>query len=205
MPSPAHPFPQFRDVGRMMSAMPAIEGDDCAKRLPPVFGMHITPLPVRLAQRPQQKYPALMQPLQQPQRNLNRQRLCIGKLRPTRFCIRLDRRPVFGQRKPNSHISIHMAVSHMVDQLAHRPAALAIRGVQLSIVQTGYRRTERRRQIRDHGNISVPIGRLGVEPANRVAKVKRSVQRGRCTHALDDITSWLPQCRPPQPLRVSYE
>ncbi len=171
----------------MMPAMPAIDRRHGHQRLPPTLRMHIPSRPIGFRQRFQQHHPSAMQRLQQRQRNLRTERSRL-QLRPLRLLIGLNRRPIFSQRQPHAHISVDVAVSHMMGHLAHRPSILAIRSIQLIVIQTGNSRAQGRRQSRDRGDVLRPVQPRPVKLADGIAKGKRGIQRRRKTHALEGIT-----------------
>ena len=55
----------------------------------------------------------------------------VGKLGPRVLVVRLDRRPVFGQRQLHPDEAVHVAVGDVVHDLPDGPAARAVRRVEL--------------------------------------------------------------------------
>jgi hypothetical protein len=176
----------------MMPSMPVIDGSDCLQHLPAALWMHISPRPIGFGERLQQHHPTKMQRFQQRQRNLNRKAPRILQLRPLRLFIWLDRRPILRQSKPHPYISIDMAVSHMVDQLPHRPSTLTVRSIKLLVTQAVNRRTQSSGQPSNRRDVPRSIRLRPVKIANGIAKRKGSIQRRRNTHALEGITTGRP-------------
>src|SRR5882762_7392277 len=65
------------------------------------------------------------------QRDIRRQ-LLIGEIRPEMFRVRLDGRIVLAKAELESNKPIHVAIGHVVDDLARGPASGAVRGIELS-------------------------------------------------------------------------
>src|ERR1700757_2118957 len=59
--------------------------------------------------------------------------LRIFEPRPVSLLVRFDGGLSLGQREPQPDIGVHVAVGHVVNHLAHGPAALAVRSLELRV------------------------------------------------------------------------
>src|SRR5687768_9279231 len=73
-------------------------------------------------QRAVDSLPACVHVVENRERGLDGQR-GVGKARPCRLIVRLDRRPILSQRKLQPDEPVHMAVRDMVNDLPHGPTA----------------------------------------------------------------------------------
>ncbi len=61
----------------------------------------------------------------------------VGELGPELLVVGLDGGPILGEGEADADVGIHVAVGDVVDELADGPAAVAIGGVELRVVQAG--------------------------------------------------------------------
>ena len=106
----------------MMTAMPRIELQQPVEVSRAMFGMAKRPRKISRLQRPEKHHPPLMKRLEQLQRKPNGRCARVEQLSPQMFFVRLDRRLVFGEGKPEPNVRIDVAVRQMMDNLPHRPA-----------------------------------------------------------------------------------
>src|SRR5215471_15919340 len=92
-------------------------------------------LPVGIVEVPQHQYPALMKRVEQSKRNLCFGLPCFGQFGPAILKIWFDGWFFFSQRKLEADVRIHVAVRDVMDDLAHGPSAIAVRRVELLVVQ----------------------------------------------------------------------
>src|SRR5208337_2393704 len=83
-----------------------------------------------------------MQGFEELQRDSHRSAPGILKIGPFAFFVRLHGWLGFGERQAPPHVGVDMAVREMVNDLAHRPAALAIRSIKLRVAESGNRSPE---------------------------------------------------------------
>jgi hypothetical protein len=86
----------------------------------------------------------------------------VRQFRPCGFVVRFDRRLVLGQRQPKADERVHMTVGDVVDDLASRPAAVAIGLIEPG---AGHRRLELARETGDGGDKVPPLvaGQVGIK------------------------------------------
>src|SRR6266481_9780774 len=133
---PALLFAQLGDVRGVVTAVPPVKEEQ---------PIHILQAGFRMAKRTrvllrrdgsQQTNPAVVEGIQKFERNFDRCVLGIIEPGPIGLLVRLDRRFSFGQREPQPDVGVHVAVGHVVDYLAHSPAAFAVGSFKLQICQS---------------------------------------------------------------------
>ena len=92
---------------------------------------------ISFAERLQQFRPTLLNRRDHCQRAVDRQSVAVRKIRPGRLVIRIDRRPILGQRQLAARVSHGVAVRQMMHYLDNRPAAFPVGCVELFLVQSG--------------------------------------------------------------------
>src|ERR1700674_2725171 len=159
---PALLFAQFRDVRGVMPAVPGIQEKQPVHRAHTVVRMPERSRKVLCLQRAQQPHPAFMQGIQQRETNIDRRRLGVLQLRPTRLFVGFDRGLLLRQRQPEPHVRIHVAVRNVMRHLPYCPAAVAIGRVQLLFAQALYGGAQLGGRLRDGGNRLAPQSRRNV-------------------------------------------
>src|SRR6266481_1535951 len=99
-----------------------------------------------------------MQGIQQRERNIDRRRLGVLQLRPTRLFVGFDRGLLLRQRQPEPHVRVHVAVRNVMRHLSYCPAAVAIGRVQLLFAQALYGSAQLDGCLRDSRNRLLPQG-----------------------------------------------
>ena len=97
------------------------------------LGMHVRSVERVRRERLEQLHPAHVQRLEQRQRDFHRQSSRVGELRPERFLVGSDRGTLLGEGEAQAHVRIEMAVRDVMDDLSDRPAARAVRLVELIV------------------------------------------------------------------------
>ena len=92
-----------------------------------VFGAH----------RSEDGVPALVEGFEEGERDLDGRLLHVGELGPAVFGVGLDGGLVLGQAELEADVGVHVAVRHVMDHLADGPAAVAVGGVELPVVEAG--------------------------------------------------------------------
>src|ERR1700691_4862914 len=115
-----------------------------------------------------------MQALEKFDRRLNRH-LGVGQAGPRRLVIGLDGGRIFREGELEPDIGVGVAVGEVMNHLTHGPAAVAVRSVELGIVETGYRGAETFRELSKSLNLrgtdaGCACGRRPERP-NGIAKV----------------------------------
>src|SRR3954462_1455233 len=128
---PPHPLPQRGHMGHVVIPMPGVQAEDLVEGHLPPFGMPEGLPKVGLRQRAQQGDPAAVQVFQQGERDLDRHRARVGELGPAPLVVGLDHGLVLGQCQLAAGGGAEMAVRHVMDELAHGPAARSVWSVEL--------------------------------------------------------------------------
>ena len=102
------------------------------------FRMAERALEIRVRHRPQQRGPAPVQRIQQIERILNRRRRRVRQLSPAILGVGLDHRLGFGEREPEPHIGVQVAVRQVMYNLAKGPAAGPVWRVQLGVLEASH-------------------------------------------------------------------
>src|SRR5918999_122615 len=89
------------------------------------------PAEVRRPQLPEQQDPALVQGIEQSERQLHRGGPCVRQLGPACLLVWSYRGLVLSQRELDASVCVEMAVRNMVDHLANGPPAGAVGSVEL--------------------------------------------------------------------------
>src|SRR5216683_2334855 len=165
---------QMRDVRDMVARVPCISERQQLHRHRAILWMMAPAFPLLVVERLQQHHPAGMQAFHKLQRPLHGSRDVV-QLRPGRFIVWFDRRPVFGQRKLDADDGVHMTVRDVVHNLPQSPPTLAVRCAQLRKAQPIHRIPQLLRKLGQRCNrISALAGRDGRrrrKAANRVPRV----------------------------------
>lgn len=123
----------------------------------------------------EQRDPARVQRVQQPERDVDRQRPRVGQLGPPSLFGRLDRGRVLGERQADASVGVEVAVGDEVHHLPDGPPAGPVRRIELGVVETRHRGAEPPGRRRDAGDAlgAPPAGHRAVigEPADRIAEV----------------------------------
>ena len=96
-------------------------------------------LPFGVGELAEHQHPALVQGIEQRQRNCNRRVLGLGQFSPEIFHIRLDGGLFFGERQLEANVGVHVAVDDVMRHLAQRPATIAIGRIQLLVGKSAER------------------------------------------------------------------
>ncbi len=132
---PVLPRAEVGDVRGVMARVPGVERENRGEVLAAVFRVVVAALEVRLGHRLEQGYPALVQGGDHRERAVDGQ-VAIGESSPCGFVVGLDGGPIFSERELEADVRVRVAVGDVVHQLAHGPAAVAIRRVELSITES---------------------------------------------------------------------
>ncbi len=84
----------------------------------------------------------------------------VRELRPGVFIVGLDGGFVFGEAEAKADEGIHVGVGDVVDELAYRPAALAIWGIDFVFTQSSKGGSDVARQVSDFGDRGLAFGIL---------------------------------------------
>lgn len=123
-------------MSRVMKRVPGVEPEHAFEGPFAGFGVDELFLKIGVGHRIEQPDPAFVDRVGHAERNVDRQ-FSVAKLGPAVFVIRLDgRRRVLGQREFEANKSVRVAVRHVMHSLPDRPAAGAIFGIELSVVQS---------------------------------------------------------------------
>ena len=156
------------------------------------FRVNQRPRKLFLLQRSPDAVPAVVHGRQQRKRDLDRGELRIRQFGPRILIVRLDRRLVFRERQLQSHVSVQVAVRNVMHNLPYRPAARAIRRVELRFVQPFHRCAHFARQRRNFVNRLLPsrgrhrgghreipnrIARIHVDSLLRATTFPRNIRR----------------------------
>ena len=175
----------------VMPPVPGIQRGGLVEIHKPEIRMAKSARPFFLGERPKHQNPALMQSVEQRQRDVHWPAPPILELRPSRFVVRLDGRLVFGEREFEAHVTVHVAVRDVVHHLARRPSARPVRCVELRRLESGHRFSHLGRQPCDvvykPGAISGCGRSAPLKLADRVAKVFHSTQHIRADGPADEI------------------
>ncbi len=128
---PAVLFAEFGDVGYVVATVPGVEGGhffegDFAER-----GVGQVALPVGFGHCFHDGYPALVEAVEEAEGGLCGDDVCVLEFGPGGFVVGLDGGFVLCQRELEADVAVHVAVGEVVDDLAYRPTAFAIGGVEL--------------------------------------------------------------------------
>jgi len=170
-------------VGDVVAAVPGVESGGFSEGLAAVFRMNITTLPLIALQGSEKQDPAGVQAFENLKRKIDGSGPSIGKIGPELLVVRFDGGPVLGEGEAHADVRVHMAVGEMVNQLADGPAALSVRGIELSVAQAVDGGAQVFRQRGDGGDVRGVIGEIGfsaAESADRVARVGLSRWGGGC-------------------------
>ena len=157
MQLPTLPLAKAGNMRHMMAAMPGIHAQQMPEGMLLLRGrMHIGSLPLLRRYRFQQHVHALVQSMQQGQRIVNGQ-LRIGHVYPVVFFVGFYGGVVFAEGELHAAQRIDVAIAYMVHYLMHRPAAIAVRGMQLRCIEVFDGRLQ---QVGQLGNINEPLTKL---------------------------------------------
>src|SRR5215469_4168498 len=120
----------------MVLAMPGVEEQHPVERSHTMVGVPEGTRKFLRLYGAEKDYPAFVQWFEQPQRNVDRRTRRVFQFCPSTFLVWLDGRLCFGQCQATTHVGIHVAVRDVVNNLPHRPAAVAVRRVELRVVQS---------------------------------------------------------------------
>src|SRR5215470_2069315 len=95
-------------------------------------------LPVGVAETAEDEHPALVERVEQRQRDLDRRIFCFRQFCPAVLHIGTNRRFVFGKRQLEPNVGVHVAVRDVMRDLTHGPSAVAVWRVQLRIAEIAY-------------------------------------------------------------------
>jgi hypothetical protein len=131
----------------------------------------------------QQFKPSGMQGFEERKGELNGCGFCVCELGPRSFFIDLDCRGTFGEREPDSLVTIQVAVGEMVDNLTNGPTAGAIRGIKLSLAQSGYSPSQVRGQFLEIAQPPCSISSSHMRWRSELAYWVSKILARRCTYA----------------------
>ena len=114
-----------------MTAMPGIEREILIQAHLAEHGMNELAIPIGIAHQAQQAHPAIVQGIEQGERNFDGSIAHVGQLGPFAFGVRFDGGFVFCKRQLEADVGVHVAFGNMMNHLASGPAAGAIGRVEL--------------------------------------------------------------------------
>jgi hypothetical protein len=121
--------------------------------------MVIAALKIRIGERLEQRDPALV----------NRREHCYGSVdgkmavceaSPCGLVVWLYGWPVFGEGKLGAHVRVGMAIRDVMDELANRPTAFAIRRVELRMIKSAEGCLKSAREQAQGGDVPGPDSRI---------------------------------------------
>ena len=131
---PAFAFTQVGDVGEVMAGVPCVEQRGVFDGHPAVYRMAVTALPLLVVERLEEHDPAGVQAFNKFERPLGGSRGVV-QVCPGCFVVELDGGPVFGKSQTNADGGVHVAIGHVMHDLADGPSAFAIERVPLPVVE----------------------------------------------------------------------
>src|SRR5215831_5189890 len=135
---PTAAFAQGSDVRNVMAPMPGILRKQEIDSGEAPLWMTESARPVSRTESAQENHPAHVQIFKDGERRFDGRGFRVGEFSPKGLLISLDRRLILGERQLEAHERIHVTVSDMMNKLPDRPAARAIRCVELSGLQSCY-------------------------------------------------------------------
>jgi hypothetical protein len=163
------------DVRDVVATMPSVhpnhtvECQQSARRVPQAAGK------ILWLHGAKQHVPPLMKGVEQRERHLDRRITRVRKIRPEGFIERLYRWLILSQRKFEPDVGIQVAIREVVHNLPDRPAAGAIRRIELLLREAGDGATQGFRRGRDlsdcFGALSGCERRLRVIFSDRVTQI----------------------------------
>lgn len=169
-------------MGGVVAGVPGVEGGSFGDGLAAVFGMDEAALPLVFREGAQQEHPAVVQGVEETERELGGRGEGVGEFGPELFVVGLDGGPVLGEGEADADDRVHVAVGDVVDELADGPATVAVRCVELSGAEAVDGGTEGFRQGGEGGDVGRVVGGVGfgaAESADGVARVNLSYGGGR--------------------------
>ncbi len=168
------------DMGNVVAGMPRIKQGGELYGLRSALRMDEGAAPLFGLKGLKKQNPSRMECFDEFKRPLNRSDRVV-KPCPGRFVIGGDRRTVFGKRKAHAEERVHVAVGGVVNHLTKRPAAFAVGGVELALVQLGAGVPEVFRQLGERPDSALEqtlrqrlVRRRRGKAANRIARVRLS-------------------------------
>src|SRR5260221_7413786 len=165
-----------------MAAVPGVEKEQPIHGARAVLGMNEHTAKLIGGQRAPETKAAVMQGVEQGQRNFDRSCFCVGQMRPAILIVGLDGRLFFGERETQTDVGVEVAVRNVMDNLPDGPAAVAVRSIELRLREAVYRCAQLGRSFRDGLNTLLARGGSDFERecelSNRVAWVH--CQQGSC-------------------------
>ena len=128
---PALPGAEAGDVGGVVAGVPIVEGEGCGQVHAAAFGVNEAAVEVVLSERQEQRDPALMERVDELERDLSGELAAIGEVGPGGYVVGIDGGPIFSERELETDQADAVAVGDVMDELADGPAAFAIGGVEL--------------------------------------------------------------------------
>src|ERR1035441_3928718 len=158
-----------------MPRMPVIKRQCRGQVLPSTFRMCVASLKIRFRHGFQQRHPTRMHSGRSRERYLN-WHAAIRQVRPGHFIVGFDSGPVFCECELETHVGVGMTVRNMMNQLAHRPATVAIRCVELLCVESAHCRAQtlRKKPQRFYRNVAA-AGSADVGPFKRSDGISKFV------------------------------
>ena len=162
-------------MGEVVAAVPGVEeGDGFDGEAAAVIGMDEAALELVLGEGLEHHDPAGVEAFDELEGPLDWGGGGVMEGGPGFFVVRLDGGPVLGEGEADAGEGVHVAVGHVVDELADGPAAFAVGGGELVVVQAV-------------DGVAKLLGKLG-ERADGLHAVSEGDTGGREGEAADGIT-----------------
>jgi hypothetical protein len=163
--------------------VPVVEGDGFGDGLAAVFRVDIAALPLVLGESAQEDDPAVVEGVEETEREVRRSGAGVGQLGPEFLVVGLDGGPILGEREADADAGIHVAVGDVMDELADSPAAVAVRGVELGGTEAFDGGAEVFRKRGEDCKVRCVIGEIGLgaaEFSDREAGIDDGGRGGGC-------------------------
>lgn len=121
-------------MGGVVAGVPVVEGEGCGQVHAAALGVNKATMEVVFRERQEERDPALMERIDELERDLGGQ-AAIGEVGPGGFVIGVDGGPVFSEREFEADQADAVAVGDVMDELADGPAAFALGGVELGLIE----------------------------------------------------------------------
>ena len=162
-------------MSHMMPSVPGVERRVSIEADGTQLGMLQGPLELLTREPAQERDPAPVERFQERERGGQVGDGSVGKLRPPRLVVGLDRGPVLRDGQLEADIGVHVAVRNMVDNLGHGPAAIPIGGEKPGLREALDGPTESRGRFRNLADESLAklrgVGRRRKEWTDGIARV----------------------------------
>lgn len=130
----------------MVVPVPSVLNDELAKRQGTDLRMTERAGERSVIAGTKQRHPSPVKVLQQQKRSLDRRRRRVGERRPQLFVVGTNDRIVLGKRQFGADVGVYVAVGHVMNYLAHRPAPGTIGRIELFRAETLDRGAKRARR-----------------------------------------------------------